>query len=151
MHKIVILLAIALSLVSASGYWASTDNLLNKIQSGSNEILVLTFMDPNHSESFPQRLMENTKVEAEIDNFIIPRYDNAPLSILHTAIDVTDKRHEYLLQKLGLLTHPKTNEGPVVYISQKGVGGLSWGPTMTEKIEEVLATLQKEAKENVSR
>ncbi|CAI2383096.1 unnamed protein product [Moneuplotes crassus] len=147
MIKIILLLLISTALADPyKGYWGVGNNLLDEIQSGKEQILVITFINPHHSPEYPDRLALNSQVESELDDFIIVKHNNNPMKIRHAVVDITDQRNRHLLDKLDFRTR-YTNEGPIVYVSSMGNGIFNWGPTTAERVEDVIKDLQKDAQE----
>mmetsp|Transcript_19581 Transcript_19581/g.21884 ORF Transcript_19581/g.21884 Transcript_19581/m.21884 type:complete len:153 (+) Transcript_19581:15-473(+) len=151
MMKIVLLLSI-LTLGSCSDhYWGIGDNLLEQLQSGSDEIIAVTLINPNPIVGQPDKENENRRVEFGMEHEIIEELNRQPLNIKHTVVDVTDQRNAHLLYKLRIKPD-MADIGPVVLITQKGSGYSNWGPTILHRVSEVIKTIQADAaKEGKSR
>ena len=130
-------------------YWGYGDNLLDQIQSGEDEIIAVSFINPTEEDNLP-RQFENKRVTFALENEVLDEQHLKPLPVKHAIVDVTDVGNARLMYKWGI-TMNMTSEGPVVLVSRKGYGFSNWGPAVLHRAAEVVEMLQEQAKDDLEK
>ena len=124
------------------------DDLLDKLQSGDDEIFVVTFFNPTPKMDDYSRQYENKRVMENLVSEVLHEQNDKPLRVNHAYVDVTDRENDNLLYKTHI-EHDMVDQGPVVLASRKGHGFHNWGPTVLHRVAEVIELLQAQAKEDL--
>ena len=124
--------------------WKKGDDLLDEIQSGSDEIFIVTFYNPTPVKDDYSRTTENTRVQDDLQSDILTQLHAKPLNIRYASIDVTDRTNDRLLYK-AWVTEEQLSKGPVVLVARKGYGHIVWGPTVIHQVEKFVKEIQDSA------
>lgn len=128
-------------------YWEHGEKLLNRLQSGKDEIFVITFFNPSPKKDDYTREFENKRVMDNLVIEVLNEQNDKPLRVNYANIDVTDRENEKLLYKANVHAD-MVDTGPVVLATRKGSGYTNWGPTVLHRVAEVIEMLQVQAKED---
>ena len=136
--------------MATMGYEKFTERgqkIIDRLQNGKDEIMVILFYNPVSKRQNYKLEQENMEVINNlVTHVLLPQHEN-PLNLAYTSIDVTDHENKKLLRKVDI-DPSMTDKGPIVLASRKGKGTYMWGPTVLNKIIEVVEELQLEASKN---
>ena len=145
-------LAIFLSILALwscyDAFLKSGDALLDKLQSGDDEIFVVTFFNPTPKIDDYTRQYENKRVMENLISEVLNEQNDKPLRVNYAYVDVTDHANDKLLYKAHI-DHDMVDQGPVVLATRKGHGYHNWGPTVLHRVAEVIEMLQAQAKDDL--
>ena len=127
------LLILALFLASSMAYHtlehSKGDDVLSKLEEGSNDVYIIMFYAPGHKGG-----NHNSKTK-EDERELIARVLNKYPSFNYAKINAADPNYEDLVNACGIVTG-ELHEAPSVLIIEGGVGAWIHGPQTINKIEE---------------
>ena len=144
--KVILILA-TLLLCSAFGYerlWAKGDVLLNELQNGENDLMVVLFYNSINNQEVYSKIKQNQLVTDQVVTYLkeleASKSDKFSGKVFFSIIDSVDPSNKNIISKTGVPVDHLEDE-PVVVALLHGKGFTQYGPTILAVLKDNVTKL----------